>query len=116
MAHRAAVRDAERELRAEDAKTISEADEARRGTKSEDLAESFAARLALRIPEVEQRLWKQAEENVVRAYRFPGGVEVGNAEVNKLREAERKIEERIEQERIKEEQASQRPRHVIHNW
>ena len=40
LAHRAAVRDSERELRAEDAKAISEADEARRGTKTEDLAET----------------------------------------------------------------------------
>lgn len=105
LAHRAAVRDAERELRAEDAKAISEADEARRGTKTEDLAETFAARLALRIPEVEQRLWQQAERNVVSAFGHPyGGVEAGGGtRAKKMREDQAKLDEW----RQRYEQASQ---------
>lgn len=110
LAHRAAVRHAERELRAEDAKAISEADENRRGTRAEDLAESFEARLELRIPVVEQRLWRQAEVSVGRALMGPGkAVEpLASAREDKLREDERAIE----QERIRQEQAQQRQRRV----
>jgi hypothetical protein len=104
LAHAAAIRHAERELRAEDARAISEADPARRGTRTEDLAESFAARLSLRIPETEKRLLKEAEANVVRALADPGGaVDVGwRKHADKLRAEEAKIAERIlsDEERI----------------
>jgi hypothetical protein len=100
LGYQAAVRHAERMLRAEDAQAVNEADEGRKETKREDLAESYAARLSLRIPIVEQQLWRKAEENVAHALVSPsGGVEPGYAGKNqKIRNDEKKIEERIEHE------------------
>jgi hypothetical protein len=113
LGRQAAERHAERELRAEDEKAISEADERRRGTKKEDLAETFAARLSLRIPVVEQRLWRTAEQNVAHALVSPSqAVEAGRpVRDRKLREDEAKIEERI-----KHEQANQRRRLIPRGW
>ena len=110
LAHQAAVRHAERELRAEDKKTISEAEPGRRGTRTEDLQETFAARLALRIPVVEQQLWRTAEQNVSHTLLFPTtAVEAGRpVRDRKLREDEAKIEERIKHE--------QRRRLVPRGW
>ena len=66
------------------------------------MAESFAARLALRIPETEKRLWAEAEENVIRAYANPLGdrsVDVGwRKHANKRLDEEKKLQERIEHE------------------
>jgi hypothetical protein len=100
LGRQAAERHAERMLRAEDAQAVNEADEGRKETKREDLAESYAARLSLRIPIVEQQLWRKAEENVAHALVSPsGGVEPGYAGKNqKIRNDEKKIEERIEHE------------------
>lgn len=86
---------AERELRAEDAKAIGEAEEEwQRAKLTKEQTESFAARVKERTPTVEKRLLREAEENVTRAFMFDGGVEVGWRDRDKkIREDQAKLAE-----------------------
>lgn len=61
---------------------------------TKEQAESFEARLKERIPVVEKRLWREAEENVTRSIMFNDGVEVGwRGRDKKMREDQAKLAE-----------------------
>ena len=90
FAGRAAVH-AERQLRSEDARALEQAKDWRRGRLQEQLAESFASRLAERSAKIEKQMWADAEVEVGRSLLLlPPGPSL--SERDRQRETEAKLE------------------------